>query len=101
MNTQENIIGKKCIIRCNRAGVFFGTVARLEGQEAELHDARRLWHWCGATECLQLAAEGVKRPDNCNFTVTVPLMVVTDAIEVTPCSDAAIRSIEGVPVWKI
>lgn len=101
MSNHENIIGKKCIIRCNRAGVFFGTVARLEGHEAELHDVRRLWSWLGATDCLQMAAEGVKHPGECRFTVTVPLLVVTDAIEVTPCSDEAIRSIEGVKVWKI
>lgn len=101
MSNHENIIGKKCIIRCDRAGVFFGTVASLEGREAELHDVRRLWRWSGATDCLQLATEGVKRPSNCRFTVTVPQLVVTDAIEVTPCSDAAILSIEGVKVWKI
>lgn len=101
MDKHENIIGKKCIIRCNRAGVFFGTVARLDGQEAELHDVRRLWLWRGATDCLQLAAEGVKRPNDCRFTVVVPLLVVTDAIEVTPCSEAAIKSLEGVTVWKM
>lgn len=101
MDKHENIIGKKCIIRCDRAGVFFGTVARLEGRETELHNVRRLWQWRGATDCLQLAAEGVKRPNDCRFTVTVPLLVVIDAIEITPCSDAAILSIEGVKVWKI
>ena len=101
MANHENIIGKKCIIRCDRAGVFFGTVASLEGREAELHDVRRIWSWEGATDCLQLAAEGVKRPDNCRFTVSVPMLVVTDAIEVTPCTAEAVRSIEGVKVWKI
>lgn len=101
MDKHENIIGKKCIIRCNRAGVFFGKVASLEGQEAELHDVRRLWKWVGATDCLQLAAEGVKEPGQCMFTVSVSQLVVTDAIEVIPCRDEAVRSIEGVKVWKI
>lgn len=101
MDKYENIINKKCIIRCDRAGVFFGTVARLEGREAELRDVRRLWRWRGATECLGLAADGVKKPHDCMFTVSVPVLVTTDVIEVIPCTDEAIRSIEGVAAWKM
>ena len=40
--------GKKCIVRCQGAGVFFAEVASLDGQTAELHDARRIWYWAGA-----------------------------------------------------
>ena len=93
--------GKKCIVRCDRSGVFYAEVPTLEGQTAELKDCRRLWFWSGAASLSQLAQEGVKRPENCQFTVTVPRMVVTDAIEVIPCTEAACASIDGVPVWKI
>lgn len=44
--------------------------------------------------------EGVKRPGNCKFTVTVPTMTVLGVIEIIPCTEAAVSSIEGVPVWK-
>lgn len=101
MDNHEIIIGKKCVIRCDRSGVFFGTVAALEGREAVLCDVRRLWSWKGATDCIQLAAEGVKSPGACRFTITVPKLIVTDAIELTPCSEQAIASIEGTKVWKI
>lgn len=93
--------GKRCIVRCDRAGVFFAEVARLDGQTAELRNARRLWYWAGAASLSQLAAEGVKKPRECKFTVTVPEMKVMGVIEVIPCTDAAVESIDKVLVWKI
>lgn len=93
--------GRKCIVRCNRAGVFFAEVAEINGQAAELRNARRLWYWSGAASLSQLATEGVKRPAECKFTVTVPTMMVLDVIEIIPCTVEAIDSINRVPVWKM
>lgn len=93
--------GKLCIVRTDRAGVFFARITFMNGSTADLADVRRLWYWDGAASLSQLAAEGVKRPQNCKFTVTVPTMTVLGVIEVIPCTEAAIASIEGVPVWKI
>lgn len=100
-----DVINKKVIIRADRAGVFFGTlVAKREtpaGVEVELHDSRRLWYWDGAASLSQLATEGVKNPSECKFTVTVPQHMVMQVIEIIPCSEAAIKSIEAVKVWKM
>ena len=99
-----DVINKKVIIRADRAGVFFGTlVAKREtpaGVEVELHDSRRLWYWDGAASLSQLATEGTKAPDRCKFTVTVPQHMVMQVIEIIPCSEDAIKSIEAVKVWK-
>ena len=92
---------QKFIIRCARSGVFYGEIARREGQEAVLRNVRQLWYWDGAASLMQLANEGVKKPQNCKFTVTVGEIVVTDVIEILPCSDLAINSIQAVPAWKI
>ena len=91
---------KFCIVRCASAGVFFARVESLDGQTAQLRDARRIWYWDGAASLSQLAMEGVKAPENCKFTVTVPEMTVTQVIEVIPCTDEAVASINGVGVWK-
>lgn len=100
----SNNIGKKVIIRASRAGVFFGTLANKEntpaGCEVELTDCRRLWYWSGACSISQLALEGTKNPPGCNFSVTVPEITIIGAIEIIPCSDDAIKSIESVSVWK-
>ena len=88
------------IIRCDRAGVFFGHVSKRDGAEAVLTDVRRLWYWDGAASLSQLAMEGVKRPENCKFTVTVPEMTVLGVVELIPCTDDAVKSILGVPEWR-
>ena len=93
--------GKKCIVRCYGAGVFFAEVEAIDGQTAQLRNARRLWYWNGAASLSQLAQEGVTKPRDCKFTVTVPMMTVTGVLEVIPCTDEAIKSINGVPVWKL
>lgn len=88
------------IIRCEKAGVFFGHVSKRDGAEAVLTDVRRLWYWDGAASLSQLAMEGVKRPENCKFTVTVPEMTVLGVVELIPCTDDAVKSILGVPEWR-
>ena len=88
------------IIRTDRAGVFFGHIKERRGSEADLTDARRLWYWDGAASLSQMAVDGVKLPQNCKFTVTVPTMTVLGVIEVIECSDIAAEIIRGVPEWK-
>ena len=92
---------KYVIVRGDRSGVFAGTFVSREGREVVLRDVRRLWRWDGATECIQLAAEGVKNPDGCKFTMTVPSIMILDAIEIHPASEKAEASIKGVPEWKM
>ena len=91
---------KKVIIRGDRSGVFFGTLVARNGMEVTLHKCRRLWYWDGAASISQLAVDGTCRPRECKFTVTVDEIIIMDAIEIIPCTDKAIKSIEGVAEWK-
>ena len=95
------MLKKKVIIRGDRSGVFFGTLAEKNGTEVRLTDCRRLWYWEGANSISQLAAEGTKKPSGCKFTISVAEIVITDAIEIIPCTAEAIQSIEGVREWKM
>lgn len=97
-----NYIGKKVIVRCNRAGVFFGTLKEYDNnnREATITDCRRIWYWDGAASLSQLAVDGTSAPRECKFTVVVPEMAVMDVIEIIPCTDKAVKSIEEVAVWK-
>lgn len=94
----------KVIIRTINAGVFFGEIATQEatpaGIVAEIRNCRRLWYWDGAASLSQLAMEGVSKTGS-KFTVTVPSMTVAGVIEVIPCTDAAVASIDAVPVWRV
>lgn len=93
----------KSIIRTYSAGVFFGEVTKQENTPAgvivTIKDCRRLWRWEGAASLSQLALEGASR--NSRFTMTVPEMVVCGAIEIIPCTDEAVESINAVPVWRV
>ena len=95
------MIGKKVIIRGDRSGVFFGTLAEKNGREVKLTDCRRLWFWSGAASLSQLAVEGVKNPHNCKFTVTVSEIVILDAIEIIPCTDKAVEVITSTYEWRV
>ena len=88
------------IVRGDRSGVFFGELKERSGQEVTLGNVRKLWYWDGACAVEQLARDGVSRPRNCKFTVTVEEMTITDAIQIIPCTDAAQKSISGVAEWK-
>ena len=94
------MIGKKVIIRADRAGVFYGTLKEKNGSEVTLADCRRLWCWYGAASISQLAVEGTKRPNDCKFTLAVPIISILGVIEIIHCTDEAIKSIEEVDVWK-
>lgn len=93
--------GKKVIIRADEAGIFYGTLAEKSGDEVTLTNCRRLWYWSGAASISQLAVEGTKRPEHCKFTLAVPSITILGVIEIILCTDDAIKSIEGVDVWKI
>lgn len=96
----ESNIGKKVIIRGSRSGVEFGTLVAQNGSEVTLENARRIWYWSGAASLSQLAKDGTMNPNGCKFTVTVDSITILDAIEIIPCTDKAIKSIEEVSVWK-
>ena len=96
-----NNIGKKVIIRGDRSGVEFGTLVEQNGSEVTLKNARRIWYWDGAASLSQLAKDGTAKPSNCKFTVYVDSITILDVIEIIPCTEKAIKSIEGVEEWKL
>ena len=96
----ETNIGKKVIIRGDKSGVEFGELVEHKGGEVTLKDARRLWYWDGAASLSQLVKDGTANPSKCKFTVSVDSITILDAIEIIPCTDKAIKSIEDVEVWK-
>jgi hypothetical protein len=90
-----------CMVRTYSAGVFAGYLESREGKEAIVRNARRIYYWDGAATISQLAVDGTKAPQNCKFPVAVDKVILTEVIEVIPCTQKARKSIEGVPVWEI
>lgn len=88
------------IIRAAEAGVFFGHIKGRNGNEITLTECRRIWYWNGAASISQLAVDGVTNPRLCKFTVTVPEITILGVIEIIPCTDKAVASIQGVYEWR-
>lgn len=93
------MLGKFCIVRTYSAGVFAGNLIRLEDKTGIVADARRIWYWAGAASLSELAVRGTSLPGECKFPVAVPEVLLTEIIEVIPCSPEAEASIRAVPEW--
>lgn len=91
---------QKFIVRCQGAGVFFGEIKSRNGQEVEMANVRNIYYWSGAGSVMHLASEGVSRPNNCKFSMPVESMIVTSAIQIIPCTDKAVESLEAVKIWR-
>lgn len=98
----EECIGKKCIVRCYAAGVFFGEVkgvsADANGLNVHMFNARKIWYWCDAVAVEQLSQDGCG--DKSKLTVTVPELIVANAVQIIPCSHKAIENLEAKKEWK-
>lgn len=76
------------LVRTYSAGVHFGKLAKRDGLEVTLEDARRIWRWKGANTLSELAMQGADA-DWTRISEPVPSILLTQAIEVIPVSPVA------------
>lgn len=96
----KNLVGKKVIVRADRAGVFFGTLTHKECSEVTLTNARKLFYWNGANAVEELAVSGTNKAIDCKFTVVVEDITILNVNQIIPCTGKAITNIESVKEWK-
>ncbi len=89
------------IVRTDRAGVFFGKIKERTANEITMTEVRKIFYWSGACAVEELAINGVKNPDRCQFTVVIPEMVIASPIQIIPCTDKATKSLSEVSIWKM
>ena len=94
-----NYVGKKVLVRGPQSGVYFGELVSQDKQEVEMKNVRNLWRWNGANTLLDLAENGARKENDCRFSNKVDSIILTDICELVPCSDRAIKNIEGVTEW--
>lgn len=87
------MIGKQVIVRTYSAGVHFGELASHTGKEVVLKNARRIWYWEGAFTLSAVAQSGVSKKSK--LSVEVPEILITEAIEIIPCSEAATANLRS------
>lgn len=91
--SRHGLEGKPVIVRTARAGVHFGYLEYLDGMEVKLNKTMRIWSWVGAQTCSGLAMLGLDvEKSNLEAADSITL---TEAIEVIPCSPAAVILLEA------
>ena len=96
----KRFIGKKVVVRAEGSGVHYGKLEEVKEKEVILSKARKLWYWNGACAVEEISVSGVTKPEDCKFTVTVKEIGINNWLQILPCTKTAIKSIEGVKVWK-
>lgn len=95
---------KAVLIRSYAAGVHFGYLKDEKFTEAgkvvTLVNTRRVWYWDGAASLSQMALEGVKKPENCKFSVVLPENEIVNVIETIPLSEYALNNLYKIAIWK-
>lgn len=94
-STPDPLVGRYVLVRCYSAGVHTGFLVEQKGEQVTLRDSRRLWAWKAA---VGVALSGVAQnglASGCKVDTTNPLIRLSGAIEVIPCSAAAQESIHG------
>jgi len=99
MATKKTTTKPYVIVRTYSAGVHFGRLVSRSGKEVTLDGARRIWRWRGATTLSEIATKGLDAA-NSAIACEVDGHVLTEAIEILPCSKAAIDCIRGAIAWK-
>ena len=86
------MIGEIVIVRCRDAGVHFGRLMMYQNRMVQLSGARRIWRWEGANTLNEVSQTGITGG---RVSEPVPKIVLLDACEIIPASDAAIAKLEA------
>ncbi|HND56146.1 MAG TPA: hypothetical protein PLV92_27205 [Pirellulaceae bacterium] len=89
---QNGDAGNCVLVRTYSAGVHVGELESRNGQEVTLKNARRIWYWKGANTLNEIANKGVGMGSK--ISEAVSSILLTQAIEILPVTDAARLAIE-------
>lgn len=92
----QEMLGKKVLVRSYDAGVYFGTLAKVEGDVVRMENVRNIWKWEGASCLSQIANDGIHAG---KVSPVVSSMVLNRVCQILPLSETAIANLEGQRVW--
>ena len=85
---KHSMLNRRCILRTYSAGVHIGDVVEINGCEARLVNALRLWKWEGGGLSLSAVANNGIKGGRLNRTNEVYLTNVIEFIPTTPKAEA-------------
>lgn len=88
-------IGNKVLIRTHTAGVWYGVLSEKSGREVLLTSARKIYRW-QQKEGIPLTTVSLHGINHNRSSISETLAWVwLESIEIIPCTDKSIESIEG------
>jgi hypothetical protein len=93
----KNTTGR-VIVRTYSAGVHYGELLFANEKVVTLGQARRIWYWRGANTLNEIANHGVDI-EGSRISEAVEQIVLTEAIEIIPCTADAVLNLENAK-WK-
>lgn len=84
--------GTFVLVRTFSAGVHCGTLKESAGTAVVLTEARRVWRWRGANSLHELSLHGAEK-EWTRISEEVPLIMLTQAVEVIPCSEKSAKNL--------
>ncbi len=93
-------IGKHAIVRCYASGVHFGVIKAydLETRHIILTDARCIWWWEKAFTLYAVSQTGISKDSR--LTITVPEILLTDAIQILLCSENVTKQLSEMKAYE-
>lgn len=85
------MIGEFCLVRTYSAGVHCGILEECNGTAVLLKNARRIWRWSKAFSLNEMSQKGCG--EDSRISEPVPSILLTQAIEVIPCSKKAFENL--------
>lgn len=95
----KNLINKHVIVRSHEAGVFFGILIAKKGTEITLKNARKFFRFSGANTVEDIATKGALNVNDCKLTISVSEIVISNFVQILPCTKKAIDQIKKIPIW--
>lgn len=93
----EEILNHKCLVRSYDAGVYFGTVTKVDGETVKIENVRNIWRWEGASCLSQIANDGIRGG---KVSPAVSSMVLNRCCQIIPCTEKAIKNLEEQRLWQ-
>lgn len=91
---------QKFIVRCDRAGVFYGEVKSKTKDTIVMTNVQKVFYWEGACAIEELAKEGTAKPENCKLTVVIDELELKHWIQIIPCTPKSIKILNAIKIWK-
>lgn len=98
-----SLIGKKVIVRCRNAGVHFGELVSVNGQNVTLKNARRMWRWWsggGEITLSGVARHGLADRSEVRIAGPVDCIILPEACEIISMSAKAATNVDNYRVTQ-